>query len=41
MEAPKTPKSLIEAVVYFDNPDNALTYLARKRWPNGVTCPYC
>jgi transposase-like protein len=36
-----TPKSLIEAITFFDNPDNALQYLAAKRWPKGVTCPYC
>jgi transposase-like protein len=37
----ETPKSLIEAITFFDNPDNALQYLASKRWPKGVTCPYC
>lgn len=39
MEA--TPKTLIEAVSHFENPDNALKYLAAIRWPNGVECPYC
>jgi transposase-like protein len=38
MEAPKT---LTEAIVYFQDPDNSLKYLAAKRWPNGVECPYC
>jgi transposase-like protein len=38
MEAPKT---LAEAIVYFQDPDNSLKYLAAKRWPNGVECPYC
>jgi len=37
----ETPKTLAEANVYFDNADNALNYLAAKRWPNGVECPYC
>lgn len=37
----ETPKTLAEAVVYFANPDNSLKYLAEKRWPNGVECPYC
>jgi transposase-like protein len=37
----ETPKSLIEAVPFFANPDNALWYLASKRWPKGVTCPHC
>lgn len=37
----ETPKSLMEAITFFDNPENALLYLASKRWPKGVTCPYC
>jgi transposase-like protein len=37
----ETPKTLAEAIVYFNDPDNALNYLAAKRWPNGVECPYC
>jgi transposase-like protein len=36
-----TPKTLAEAIVHFDDPDNSLKYLADKRWPNGVECPYC
>lgn len=36
-----TPKTLAEAIVYFNDPDSALRYLAAKRWPNGVECPYC
>jgi transposase-like protein len=32
---------LAEAIVYFADPDNSLKYLAAKRWPNGVECPYC
>jgi transposase-like protein len=38
MEASKT---LAEAIIYFADPDNSLRYLAAKRWPNGVECPYC
>lgn len=41
MDSANTPKTLTEAVVYFTNPDNCLTYLAARRWPNGVTCPTC
>jgi transposase-like protein len=41
MESAYEPKTLQEAIIYFANPDNCLTYLARKRWPNGVTCPTC
>jgi transposase-like protein len=37
----ETPKTLADAVVYFRDPDNSLKYLAAKRWPNGVECPYC
>jgi len=37
----KTPKTLADAIVFFDNADNALSYYAAKRWPNGVECPYC
>ncbi len=37
----ETPKTLVEAVKFFDNPDNALHYFAAKRWPKGVICPYC
>ena len=36
-----TPKTLVDAIKYFDDPDNALNYLASKRWPDGVTCPHC
>ena len=36
-----TPNSLIEAIKFFDNADNAIEYLANKRWLNGVECLYC
>src|SRR5579872_1365959 len=36
------PETLQEAVIYFANPDNCVTYLASKRWPNGqAVCPTC
>ena len=35
------PKTLIEAVKHFANPDNCREYLVSRRWPNGVTCPTC
>jgi len=36
------PLSLQEAIVYFDNPDNCIDYLAIRRWPDGkVICPTC
>jgi transposase-like protein len=37
----REPKSLQAAIVYFSNPDNCISYLAAKRWPNGVVCPIC
>jgi len=38
MEAPET---LIEAVRFFGNPDNALQFFVELRWPKGVKCPRC
>jgi transposase-like protein len=35
------PKTLLQAVKYFANPDNCREYLVARRWPNGVTCPTC
>jgi transposase-like protein len=35
------PKTLLEAVKYFSNPDNCREYMVARRWPNGVTCPTC
>src|SRR5689334_11341556 len=41
-EALTTPKTLTEAVVYFQNPDNCISYLVARRWPNSVViCPTC
>jgi transposase-like protein len=37
----KTPKTLQDAIVYFSNPDNCLSYLVARRWPDGVVCPTC
>jgi transposase-like protein len=36
-----TPRTLLEAVKYFARPENCLSYLVARRWPNGVTCPTC
>jgi transposase-like protein len=41
MEAAYEPKTLQNAIIYFSDPDNCLSYLVAKRWPNGVTCPTC
>lgn len=36
------PKTLLEAVQYFNSQDNCIKYLASKRWPVGVVvCPIC
>lgn len=35
------PKTLAEAIRYFSDADNCLTYLVARRWPNGVVCPTC
>ncbi len=35
------PETLIEAVRYFADPDNAFNFLVELRWPNGVKCPRC
>src|SRR5580704_10295893 len=35
------PRTLTEAVRYFAVPENCLSYLVARRWPNGVTCPTC
>jgi hypothetical protein len=42
MASANEPKTLQEAVVYFNDQDNCLNYLAARRWPNGVViCPRC
>lgn len=35
------PKTLMEAVKVFADPDTALTFMVALRWPNGVCCPRC
>lgn len=35
------PTTLQEAVIYFSDPDNCVSYLVVRRWPDGVTCPNC
>lgn len=37
----ETPKTLIEAIKLFSDPNNAFDYLVAMRWPNGVNCPHC
>ena len=35
------PETLQEAIIYFSNPDNCLSFVVSQRWPNGVVCPKC
>ncbi len=35
------PKTLLEAVAFFSDPDNAFAFMVAIRWPNGVVCPRC
>jgi transposase-like protein len=38
---PYSPKTLQEAIVYFADADNCVSYLVARRWPDGVVCPTC
>ncbi len=35
------PRTLIEAIRYFADPDVALKFMVELRWPDGVSCPTC
>src|SRR6266478_1506783 len=35
------PETLLEAVQYFNNPENPLRFFVGVRWPKGVACPHC
>jgi transposase-like protein len=35
------PKTLQQAILYFADPDNCISFLVDRRWPNGVVCPTC
>src|SRR5437764_15185319 len=35
------PKTLLEAVRFFSDPDTCFAYMCEVRWPKGVTCPHC
>jgi transposase-like protein len=37
----QAPESLLEAVQYFSNPENAFDFFVGIRWPSGVRCPRC
>ena len=35
------PQTLLDAIKYFADADNALAFMVQLRWPDGVTCPKC
>lgn len=35
------PKTLQQAILYFSDADNCVTFLSMLRWPDGVDCPEC
>jgi transposase-like protein len=35
------PTTLLEAERFFADPDQALDFVVKMRWPDGVTCPRC
>ena len=35
------PKTLIDAIRYFSDPDICLNFMVALHWPNGVVCPTC
>jgi transposase-like protein len=35
------PETLQQVILYFSDPDRALDFAARMRWPEGVSCPRC
>jgi transposase-like protein len=41
MNSSEWPRTLVEAVRYFSDPQRCQDFLVEMRWPNGVTCPTC
>lgn len=39
--APVLPETLVEAIRYFADPEVALDFMVKLRWPGGVECPHC
>jgi transposase-like protein len=37
----KAPKTFLEAVRFFSDPQTCLEFLVALRWPRGVKCPHC
>jgi transposase-like protein len=40
-EQPYTPRTLLEAIRYFSDPDVCLNFVAKLRWSDGPVCPDC
>jgi transposase-like protein len=38
---PTRPQTLVEAIRYFSDPDNCLSFMKAIRWPDGIICPRC
>jgi transposase-like protein len=41
MEAPRKPKTLLQAIRYFSDLDLCTEFVANLRWPDGPVCPSC
>jgi transposase-like protein len=37
----RSPKTLVEAIRYFADPDRCLAFMVEIRWPKGIVCPTC
>src|SRR5438477_9984085 len=37
----RCPKTQMEAIQYFANPENCHNFMVSLRWPNGISCPRC
>lgn len=37
----REPKTLLDAIRYFSDPDVCLDFMVSLRWPEGVSCPNC
>src|SRR5438093_7954543 len=35
------PRTLVEAIRYFSDPDVCVEFVAKLRWPDGPVCPRC
>src|SRR6516164_2222365 len=41
MAAGNIPETLQQVILYFADPNKALDFAVKMRWPNGVVCPRC